>query len=751
MDQALSGRRPRTGCGKWISRLLTLFAVSILALIANATLASAITEKPFIAPVMAKLPKGTRVHVDAERITYDAKTKIATALGFVKMTYGPYTLVASKVSFNQTTGAFDANGSVEIREPNGNVMLADSIDLRNQFAQGFATHVTTLLTNNGTITAEYVKRVNRNITIFEKATYTACRDCKTRSGHPLWAIVTDQTTHDSKTHNLYHVNPKLQINGATVIGLPYLSMADPSVTRRTGFLLPDLKSGDVYGFGVVTPYFWAITPSTDLTFRPMWTTYQGPVADLEWRQKTETGQYNLRGFGVYQMHDLPYPENGPVRGAVESHGAFKANEDWNYGWNGTFATDTNFLNSYGYDERKYAVNDIYATGLWDQTYVSAQMLNFGSMRNTIDPNILPYAMPFISGQTIYRDLPMPGQLELNWNAYSLARQSPQTPFPTVNDGTNQTRATTQMNWHTQIYTDVGAVVTPFANLRSDILMSENVPGAASTFESQARVLPAVGVDMRMPFIANLPYGQSIITPVFQVVSSADEGATTGFGNEDSVTLNLDHTSLFLADRFTGTDRYEGGTRADLGVTYSLIGNNGGFIRASAGESIHIAGQNSYVAGSGLSNNESDLVAAIVFQPWNNLSFSYEARVKNDLSGLNRQEAVASLSFDDFSTNISYLDFGAEPAYGRLYREQWVAADAKVKLSDGWNLFGGVTYDFVASVLAQRTIGIEFDCECMNFKFAYTGTEDSVSHLKEDKVVLSIQFATLGKTGVTAKF
>ncbi len=742
--------------GKLISRTLQLFAVSALGLFVNAPWASAITEKPFVAPVMAKLPKGTRVHVDADRITYDAKTKIATALGLVKMTYGPYILVASKVSFNQTTGAFDANGSVEIREPNGNLMRAASIELRNQFAQGFATHVTALLTNNGTITAEYVKRVDSNITIFEKATYTACRDCKTRSGHPLWAIVTDETTHDLKTHNLYHVNPKLQINGATVIGLPYLSMADPSVTRRTGWLTPDLKSGDVYGFGVVTPFFWAITPSTDLTFSPMWTTYQGPVADLEWRQKTETGKYNIRGFGVYQLNDFPYPEKGPWRGAIESHGEFKANEDWNYGWNGTFATDTNFLYSYGYDDRKYAVNNIYATGLWDQTYVSAQMLNFGSMRNTLDPDILPYAMPFISGQTIYRDLPMPGQLELNWNAYSLARSTPQTPFPTVNDGTNQTRATTQVNWHSQIYTDVGAVITPFANLRSDVLMSNNVPdlsvpGGFHSVESQARVLPAIGVDMRMPFIANLPYGQSIITPVFQVVSSADEGATNAFGNEDSITLNFDHTSLFLADRFTGMDRYEGGTRADLGVTYSLIGNNGGFIRASAGESVHIAGQNSYVAGSGLSNNQSDLVAAIVFQPWNNFSLSYEARVNNDLSGLNRQEAVASLSFDDFSTNISYLDFGAEPAYGRLYREQWVAADAKVKLSDGWNLFGGLTYDFVASVLAQRTIGIEFDCECMNFKFAYTGTEDSVSHLKEDKVMLSIQFATLGKTGVTAKF
>jgi LPS-assembly protein len=209
--------------------------------------------------------------------------------------------------------------------------------------------------------------------------------------------------------------------------------------------------------------------------------------------------------------------------------------------------------------------------------------------------------------------------------------------------------------------------------------------------------------------------------------------------------------LFLADRFTGLDRYEGGTHADVGVTYALIGNNGGFIRASAGESFHIAGQNSYVAGSGLSTNKSDLVAAITVQPWDNFGLSYEVRVKNDLSGLDRQEATASLSFDDFSTNISYLDFAAEPAYGRLNPEHWVATDAKVKLNNGWNVYGGLTYDFVTSVLVKKTIGLEFDCECMNFKIAYTGTQDSVTFAKEDKVMLSIQFATIGKTGLTAKF
>ena len=750
MEDQANGQLGSLACGGLRLRSSLLAAFASLFLAATAPAALAIENKPFIPPMMDPLPKGTRVNVDAARITYDKSSGLATALGQVAMTYGPYTLVASNVSYNQKTGAFEANGSVVLREPNGNVLEADTLSVRNKFKQVFARHIRALLTNDGIITADYVRRVDGDITVFENATYTACH-CTTRSGHPLWEIDTDQTTHDLKTHNLYHVHPRFKLNGATVLALPSLTMPDPSVTRRSGFLAPDIKYGSDYGVGLVTPYFLTLGPSADLTFRPVWTTYQGPIADVEFRQATETGSYSVRGIGVHQFHDLAAPENGAWRGAVESKGAFKSGTDWTYGWDGTFATDSTFLKSYGYDDRKYAVNDIYATGVWDQTYVNAQMLNFGSLDTTVNPSNLPQAMPFITGETIMRDIPIGGQFDVSWNAYSLHRATAWSPFATVNQGTDQTRATTQFNWHRQFYGDSGTVITPFANLRGDMLIADNVPGGPVTQTSTTRVLPAVGVDARWPFVANLPFGQSIISPVMQIVAAANEGTTNAFGNEDSITLNYDHTSMFLADRFTGQDRYEGGTRADVGLTYTLIGNGGGFIRASAGQSFHIAGQNSFVAGSGLAPNESDLVAAVMVQPWDNFSLSYEARVKDDFSAIARQEAVASLSFDRFSTNISYLNFEAEPAYGRNFQEHWLSTDAKFALNNGWSLFGGMTYDFTASTLARKTVGLEFDCQCMNFKFYYQGTEDSLTHAQDNKIMMSVEFATLGKTGAAVAF
>jgi LPS-assembly protein len=741
-SSALSRLRETVSCGAMVLGIVVLGSVST---------ALAITEKPLIEPNLKMPAKGTKVDVVADKITYDPRSLNAVATGTVKLVYGPFTLVATRVEYNTKTGAFKANGSVVIREPNGNILKADSIDLANKFKTGFAEHVKALLTNNVTITAEYARRYEGEITVYTHATYTACTDCKTRDGHPLWQVVADEATHDNKAHDIHYVNPKLQIGGVTIAAAPFFTYPDPSVKRRSGWLTPDVKFGGAFGAGIAPTFFWALAPDYDLTFRPLLTTRQGPVADVEFRQATATGKYNIRAIGVHQFTALTGEDNHEWRGALETEGMFKLDRDWNWGWNGTFVSDRTFLSHYGYDGREIAYNNIYATEIRDQDYVSAQLLNFQSLSTYVDQADLPYAMPFVSGEHVFKDVSFGGDISFDWNAYSLHRDRASTPYTTVNHGTDQTRGVIDINWKTQFTTENGIVVSPFAKVRNEIYITDNVPGASSAAETTGQILPSTGIDVRMPFISSSQYGQSIITPVFQLISAADQANVNQWGNEDAITLNFDHTSLFLSDRFTGLDRYEGGTRANIGATYAYYDAYGGFVRASLGESVHIAGQNSFVAGSGLSGENSDVVGNIVFQPWSDLSLSYEARMLNDFSALDRQEALASLTFDRISANLGYLNIAAEPNYGRVRDENWVQGDVKVGLEDGWNVFGGLTYDIGYSQLTRKTFGLEFDCECMNFKVAYTGTNDPVTRAIEDKVMLSLELATLGKATVSTGF
>lgn len=718
--------------------------------------AFAIQNKPFVAPVQTTPPKGTEAHVDASRIDYDQKRKIATATGRVRLTYGPYVLVASRVVYDEVRNTFSANGSVVLSEPNGNRLLATQVEISNGFKEGFARHLKALLTNDVTLAARYARRYENGITVFEESHYTACANCATAKGDPLWEIVADETVHDQNSHTLRHKNPKLKIAGHTVAWLPYAEHADPSVKRRTGWLIPSASSGNTYGLGVTTPYFWALAPNYDLTFSPLWTTRQGPVADVEWRHRLATGQYNIRGYGVHQFRNVRAPGDGTWRGAVETTGDFALNQDWHYGWDATLQSDRKFLDDYDFNDDDLITSEAHVTGLWDRTYVSAQALAFQTTVLDEDQNRMPVAVPYINGDHTFADPVMGGELGLSWSFYRLERDTAYSPFAEVAHGTSQSRGVANVHWQKQLITQGGLVATPFASLRGDMHVSNNlpdplVPGLTSDEQTSVRVLPTSGLDLRWPFIGSFADGQSVVTPVFQVIAAANETNRDKFGNEDAITLNFDHSSLFLEDRFTGLDRYEGGSRINAGLTWTFLGNNGGFLRAAAGESFHIGGTNSFTSTSGLEGGKSDLVGAITFQPWENLGLSYEARVEEDLSDINRQEAYLSLTFDRFSGSFGYIDIDAEPAYGRLTRQRMAGAEAHYRLAGNWSLFGGLNYDFIEERFQSRSLGVEFDCDCMNVKLSYEASDSLDTNQTDHRIKASIDLATLGGTSVSAGF
>jgi len=242
--------------------------------------------------------------------------------------------------------------------------------------------------------------------------------------------------------------------------------------------------------------------------------------------------------------------------------------------------------------------------------------------------------------------------------------------------------------------------------------------------------------MRWPFLTNTEGGQHILTPVTQVIASTDEEDIDKKGNEDAINLNFDATNLFLHDRFSGLDRYEGGTRINTGLLYTFLSENGGFLRASLGESFHVAGKNSFDVQSGLGETSSDLVAALALQPWDSLRFSYQIRMEEDFSAIKTQEAGLSLNFDRFSGSFYYADVDADPDAGRPNNEEQVWGGAGWNFSGGWSLYGGARYDLKESKLIRDTVGVGFNCECFNFRVFYE--EDRAN--EDQGVDRSVQFA-----------
>ncbi|HHN72693.1 MAG TPA: LPS-assembly protein LptD, partial [Thermopetrobacter sp.] len=361
----------------------------------------------------------------------------------------------------------------------------------------------------------------------------------------------------------------------------------------------------------------------------------------------------------------------------------------------------------------------------------------------------PLATPFVDYDYTFAPAVAGGQLSLRTSLYSIHRRTSYTPFAGVHQARHQTRLSSELTWQRRMVSAAGLVASPFVDLRGDVFVTRDlpdpaVPGGLREAETTARLLPAAGLDLRWPWMRTDGLGRHVISPVAQIIAARDEPDEERIGNEDSIALDFSAQRLFLHDRFSGRDRYEGGVRANVGLLYSLYMPRGGFLRASIGQSYHLSGNNSFTMGSGLASDRSDLVSAVAFEPADWLRLSWQGRFDYASLSLRDQVVSASISHALGSLRMDYARLAAAPAYGRPAREEQIFGQAAINLTGRWQLFGSWRYDLARTYTIQRSIGVGFECDCMSLRLTYQENNESEADvISGHSILLSVEFKTLG--------
>jgi LPS-assembly protein len=691
-------------------------------------------------PFISSLKKDEPIKVRADQITHDRDTGVAIAIGDVIIDFGPYKLIADRVIYDPRTDSMTAIGNVYFREPNGNVVRAEKLNLSDRFRQGFVDYLTVLFTNEAWIRADSAVRENGNVQVFTNVTYSRCNECVDEDGTPLWQLRSKTVTHVEDEGTIYHEDSTLEFFGLPVLYMPWLSHPDPTVKRKTGFLIPTIHASSEFGVGLETPFFWNLAPNYDVTFRPVFTTKQGVLAQADFRHRLENGEYFVNLSGIYQLN----PPSASVgdrrwRGRVHTAGEFDITQNWFWGWDITATSDDTFMRKYDIDNRTDLVSQIYLTGLDGRNYLHANVAHYQGLLADDNNNNFPIAAPFIEHNYTFADPIFGGELAINTHAFHLEREA----------GADSARVSTDILWQRRMVNGLGQVVTPFAGVRGDLYVVDNVrdptvPGGVRGNETVARAQPRAGVDVRWPFVSYMEGSQHIIEPAAQIIASTNETDENQLPNDDSVQFEYDPTNLFLHNKFTGIDRQESGTRANIGLNYTMLFDSGGFIRASAGETFHIAGQNSFGPGSGLDTYRSDFVASLAIQPVDNIMLSSTIRLDERTFDIRRHDVNAVANFGPLDVAGTYSDVSAAPAFGRLTAEEQVTALATLALSDEWEVFGGTRYDIQQTRQVGNLIGLRFNCDCFTAEIVYSENfTDDRDVDQESRILFRIVLKSLG--------
>lgn len=683
--------------------------------------------------------------LQADRVIYDRNTGRVMAEGNVRLT--------------EANGAVTTGDRFELTD-DFKTGFIDSLRV-SQVGRDESGPVTTRFS------APRAERVGGETTSFEYGTYTACEPCRDNPERPpLWQVKAARIVHNNQERRIYYEGGSIEFGGVPVAYVPYFWTPDPTVRRETGFLAPNFIYTRALGAGLSVPFFWAMAPDRDLTVQPTFLSNQGVLLQGEYRQRLLTGAFNIRAAGIFQQDrdaflDPPFgagDRNG--RGSLETNGRFNINQNWQYGWNVALLSDKWFLQNYKVRSDTFSSNylllestsQIFLRGQGDRSFFDLRGYYFKGLSYADWQKQLPLVAPVLDyDKRVSGPDPIGGEARLQVNVTNLSRELTQyTPalrgnqaFPlsgqnNVLAGIGTTaayescavfqrgvclvrglagdyaRASVDASWRRDIIDGAGQIWTPFAYVRADgFFNSPDLTGFQNQYipnfikgedEFVGRATPAVGLEYRYPFIADAGrFGTHTVTPIAQFIARPNETGIGRLPNEDAHSLVYDDTNLFNWDKFSGYDRAEGGTRANVGVQYNVATPAGWTGNVLFGQSYQLAGRNSFATpdllatgvNSGLDTRVSDFVGRVQVNPNENYSLIMRGRFDRGNFSINSFEAQAVANFKPYfplTTSLTYARYEAQPLQGYPHRREGLGPAAALNITPNWSIGGSVLFD-----------------------------------------------------------
>ena len=785
--------------------LARLYGASALACL----LAYAVPMAPALAQditdVATKVPAGTQMLLAADTLVYNNDNQTVTAVGGVQIDYGGNRLVAQRVVYDRNTKRLVASGAVEIINSDGTKINSDHIDITDDFADGFVNALRVETPEKAYFAAESAERMGGVLTTFHNGVYTACEPCEDKPDKaPTWRVKARKIIWNGEKKTVRFENANFEFFGYPLSYLPAFEIADATVTRKSGFLIPGITYNSDLGVGVKVPYYFALSPTYDLTVTGSGYTKQGFLGEAEWRQRFNTGEYSLKMAGIrqenpeeffdssgYNVNSGAATDPNKFRGMMGTKGQFAINPRWDFGWDVLLQSDKNFSRTYAIEGYNDAVHQssVYLTGLNGRNYFDVRAMRFQVQENTLDSNVTARAdkQPWVLPSLDYAYIPdmsvAGGQLSFNVNARVIRRDDLDeayfTPYVPAS-GTQRVRGiegesgrlTAEAEWKRTFTTDGGLQLTPLLALRGDAsyLNASSASLAAVNAmatdprinvdddmrSSLARYMATAGLEMRWPVLFSMVGSSHIVEPMAQVFVRPNEQYVGGLSvpNEDAQSFVFDASTLFERDKFSGYDRMEGGTRANVGFRYSGAYDNGWSTNALFGQSYQLGGQNSFAAPdlvnvgaySGLQTPTSDYVGLVGFNSPSGFSGSLSGRFDEQSFEIRRAEVKAAYSGLPVSLSAKYAFIQAQPLYGFTTDRHEVTLGASTHLNENWRIFGTGTYDLQQSVLVKDGVGFAYNDSCFTYLMTFSESRDSVTKEVSQNVGFNLSFRTLGDFG-----
>ncbi|MFQ3665194.1 MAG: LPS assembly protein LptD [Sphingomonadaceae bacterium] len=693
----------------------------------------------------------------ADDLVYSEREDLVVASGDVVLRRGDQVLTADEIRWDRRTGLVTATGSVRVADAEGNVAVADTMQLSEDLRDGLIENLLLVLADGGRLAASRGTREG-GTTQLDRAIYSPCAvvDDAGCPQTPLWVVKAVRVRHDPEEGRVHYRGARLEAWGIPILALPRFSHPDSRLRNQSGLLAPDIRISNQLGFEAAIPYYLAIAPNKDLTATAHIYSLENPMLALEYRQLLPEGPLRVALRGTWSEGQA-FDSKGNVirtgreafRGMIEGNGRFRHGGGWRSTFSTRITTDPNFPGFYEitYDNRfrSFLAIEKEEPGL----YFGARAWYFQDLAPDAEPSRIPQAVPVVDVTWRPDAQPLGGQLRFDGNALGIFRA----------DGQDMARLIGQARWDRLFTTAMGQRINLTTMLRSDFYAVSDsdfadVPVYAGTDGVQGRFIPLAALDVQWPLIGPLGRGTQVLIPRVQLVASPS-GRNGGIPNEDSRAVELEDINLFALNRFPGFDRWEGGARVTYGVSWDWS-RRGLALSGDIGQSYRLSDAATlFPDGTGLADRASDIVARFTLRSGRFGSLTQRLRLDKDSLAIRRSELDLSLGSERNFVTVGYLRFNRDIELEDLTDQEELRFGGQAALFRYWSAFASFIVDLTSVSEDPATVndgfqpirhrvGLIYADECFDFRFTWRRNYvDNLNAPVGSSFTFSFRLRTLG--------
>jgi LPS-assembly protein len=728
--------------------------------------AQAAQESPPLINSVKKTPDSkVPTFLQADSMEYDALNQIVTASGHVYITQDDQLLSADKVHYYKGADKVVAEGHVWLRDKEGNFSFADHVTLSNKMGDGFVENIKILLLDDSRMAGNRAKRYDGKRVVVWQGVYSPCEVCKVDPRSPLWQLKADKILHNQDTKLIQYHHAWMELFGWPIFYIPYFYHPDPTVKRKTGFLMPIYGHSTDLGYSLTIPYFIETGQNHDFTFYPTFTTKQGLIPALEHRYRFKDGEYVMHGSYAGGTKTGFPPEADP------HHFPRAPKNRWHYFMNARYdmtpdilftlqiqrASDLTYLKRFPVLPK--AVTDPFAASTSLTSTAALERFrpdSYGVIRSYVFqaneqrtvPVVLPIAqysyesLPGLYGETFMADV----------NFLNLYR----TRGIVGRVAESMVRGSLGIGGQIPYVSPWGDVWTLKAYMRGDIYYMdayEARPGERSRDGSRHRYFPQASLTWRYPFLKATKSFHWILEPAAMLTMSSVGGNSIDIPNEDTPLVWVDTTNLFLSNRMYGIDRVDSGQRVVYGLNSRQLFSCARKFNLFFGQSVRIDKHQVLPLLSGEDKKASNFVSSLQIVPVSWLDLSSRMMLNRKNMNIDVAESSAALKSRWVTGTLGHVFYNKRLTVNHRRISQLV-----------WNIILGkykgfsVTYgemrnlnarrperSFVKPMrLLNRTISLRHENDCLTSTLSLIRIGFRDRDLKPDtRIILQLDFKNLG--------